>query len=450
MNIQLISEIVRGVWLIGEEYKPPLLSMAKHILDGKMAFEKQDPQPYASYYDDDTSDPNSSLDEAPKILIINLQGVMVKYDQPCGVVGMESLAKTIESARTDDRIIGAIIVGDTPGGSVAGTQTLADSIWQFHNEKPIVGLVNGNVASAGYWALSQCNEIYLSKSLDSVGSIGVMATFFNQSKAMEMIGLEEIKLYSSLSPDKNSIYDRILSSDQAIRQAAITEFDNTVLTPIAKTFHKEVLKSRQHIDKSALTGKVYMSEDAIRLGMADGIKSLSECISRVIELSSKNKSQRNQPSSKNLNSTAMKKREKLASVIGVFELDAEGFASFDENALDSIEQAFVNSSEQLTQVQNSLNTANQRIQALEDTATSLNTTHANEIASRDEEIATLKEQILNLKGTSPTKQLAPSSKSEVTETVSENALESLETELQGMTEDERISYMQSRLEHGNN
>lgn len=450
MNFQLASEIVRGIWLVGEESKPTLLSMAANILSGKMAFEKQTAQPFASYYNEDDQEPSSTVENAPKILVVNLQGVMVKYDQPCGIYGMESIAKTIDSARTDENIIGAIMVGDTPGGSVAGTQTLADSIWNFRKEKPFLGLVNGGVASAGYWAFSQCNEIYLTNSLDSVGSIGVMATLISLLKAMEMQGIEEIKLYSSLSPDKNSIYDRILSSDQATREKAIKEFDETVLTPIAKQFHAEVLRGRPGIDKSTLTGKVYMSAEAISLGMADGIKSFKECLDRVVELSSKSKKANSTNTNKQLNSNAMDKRERLAAAIGgAFELDADGFASFNEQALDSIESALDQAESARATAQMALDAANARIQELEDAATALSSTNQEAISAKDTEIATLKEQVANLKGLTPAKPVKATSKSEVTGETSNDDLEALDKELQGLDESERIKLIQSRLNGSN-
>ena len=450
MNFQLASEIVRGLWLVGEESKPTLLSMAANILSGKMAFEKQTAQPFASFYNEDDQEPSSTVENAPKILVVNLQGVMVKYDQPCGIYGMESIAKTIDAARTDDNIIGAMVVGDTPGGSVAGTQTLADSIWNFRKEKPILGLVNGGVASAGYWAFSQCNEIYFANSLDSVGSIGVMATLLSLLKAMEMQGIEEIKLYSSLSPDKNSIYDRILSSDQATREKAIKEFDETVLTPIAKQFHAEVLRGRPGIDKSTLTGKVYMSAEAISLGMADGIKSFKECLDRVVELSSKSNKANSTNTNKQLNSNAMDKRERLAAAIGgAFELDADGFASFNEQALDSIESALDQAESARATAQKALDAANARIQELEDAATASSSTNQEAISAKDTEIATLKEQVANLKGLTPAKPVTATSKSEVTGETSNDDLEALDKELQGLDESERIKLIQSRLNGSN-
>lgn len=451
MNFQLASEIVRGIWLVGEDSKPTLLSMAANILSGKMAFEKQTAIPFASYYDEDDQDSKSSVGNSPKILVINLQGVMVKYDQPCGVYGMESIAKTIDSARTDDNIIGAMVVGDTPGGSVAGTQTLADSIWNFRKEKPFLGLVNGGVASAGYWAFSQCDEIYLTNSLDSVGSIGVMATLISLLKAMEMQGIEEIKMYSSLSPDKNSIYDRIFSSDQPTREKAIKEFDATVLTPIAKQFHAEVLRGRPGIDKSTLTGKVYMSAEAISLGMADGIKSFKECLDRVVELSSKSRKSNSRNTNKQLNSNAMDKHERLAAAVGgAFELDAEGFASFKEEALDGIENALQALEDAMATAQTALDAATARIQELEEAATAASATHQDAISGKDTEIAGLKEQVANLKGKTPAKSVTPSSKTEVTSTTDSDDLGALDKELQGMDESERISYIQSRLKDGSN
>lgn len=277
-----------------------------------------------------------------------------------------------------------------------------------------------------------------------------MATLISLLKAMEMQGIEEIKLYSSLSPDKNSIYDRILSSDQVTREKAIKEFDETVLTPIAKQFHAEVLRGRPGIDKSTLTGKVYMSAEAISLGMADGIKSFKECLDRVVELSSKSKKANSTNTNKQLNSNAMDKRERLAAAIGgAFELDADGFASFNEQALDSIESALDQAESARATAQMALDAANARIQELEDAATASSSTNQEAISAKDTEIATLKEQVANLKGLTPAKPVTATSKSEVTGETSNDDLEALDKELQGLDESERIKLIQSRLNGSN-
>ncbi len=449
MNFRLASEIIRGVWLVGAEETPTLLSMATNILKGTMAFEKSELVPFASYYDD-TQESSASVSNGPKVMVINLQGVMVKYDQPCGVYGMESIAKTIDEGRLDENIIGAMVVGDTPGGSVAGTQTLADSIWNFRQEKPIVGLVNGNVASAGYWSFSQCTEIYLTNTLDQLGSIGVMATLLKLLKAMEMQGIEEITLYSSLSPDKNSLIDRILSSDKAISEKAKIEFDETLLTPIAKQFHFEVLRGRPNIDKSTLTGKMYMAQDAIALGMAEGIKTFSECLDRVVELASKINKPNSQSKNNQPNSNAMEKRKRLVATVGAFEMDAEGFASFKTEALDSIEVALETSENARATAQTSLDAANARIKEMEDAVSASAGTHQEVISGKDTEIVALKQQVANLKNMTPVKAVVPSSKTEVTGVSENNDLDTLETELQGMSESERVNHIQSRLNHGAN
>lgn len=448
MNFRLASEIIRGVWLVGAEETPTLLSMATNILKGTMAFEKSELVPFASYYDD-TQESSASVSNGPKVMVINLQGVMVKYDQPCGVYGMESIAKTIDEGRLDENIIGAMVVGDTPGGSVAGTQTLADSIWNFRQEKPIVGLVNGNVASAGYWSFSQCTEIYLTNTLDQLGSIGVMATLLKLLKAMEMQGIEEITLYSSLSPDKNSLIDRILSSDKAISEKAKIEFDETLLTPIAKQFHFEVLRGRPNIDKSTLTGKMYMAQDAIALGMAEGIKTFSECLDRIIELSSKQKGKGVKNQSLN-NSNAMKKREKLAAAVGQFEIDAEGYASFKEDSLDALEQSLENAESARSTAQSALDVASARIIELETAASATNQTHIDAITAKDGEISALTTQIANLKGMPPVGAIKRTSQTEVTGIADTNDLEALDKELSGMSEIDRISHLQSLLSNGTN
>ncbi len=75
-----------------------------------------------------------------------------------------------------------------PGGEVDGTQVAATAIREAATKKPVVALIDGLGASAAYWLASQADQIFITDDTTEVGSIGVVATHTDRSRANEMTG----------------------------------------------------------------------------------------------------------------------------------------------------------------------------------------------------------------------------------------------------------------------
>jgi protease-4 len=97
----------------------------------------------------------------------------------------------------------------------------------------------------------------------------------------ESQGIKIHTIYSTLSTEKNKGY----------RDAMKGEYDTILsedLDPFVKMFIADVKAARPNVDESVFKGKTYYAQDALKLGLIDGIKSFDEVVARAFELGQNN------------------------------------------------------------------------------------------------------------------------------------------------------------------
>ena len=177
----ILAEILSGAWLISKErstaYASILLSMLKgesfSDVDSAIARERNRSYVIGAMGDQpqrfgftDTDIPEGS------VAIIPIRSEILKYDQPCGPRGSQSILSDVKSADQNPNIKSIILVVDSPGGQVTGTDLLAEAI--CNSTTPVVAYIEGMAASAAYWIISGASKIIASSDLDRIGSIGTM------------------------------------------------------------------------------------------------------------------------------------------------------------------------------------------------------------------------------------------------------------------------------------
>ena len=283
----ILSEILSGPWLISTErsaaYASVLLSLIKgeNIAEGDSALARERNRPYILAGTGDqrqcfgfsaTSIPNGS------VAVIPIRAEILKYDQPCGPRGTQSLLNDIKAADQNPNISSIVIVIDSPGGQVAGTDLLAEAI--RNSSTPVVAFIDGLAASAAYRIISGASKIIASSDLDRIGSIGTMLMAEDLRPALEQLGVKFHEVYATLSVDKNSDINQVLDGKY-------DQYRENVLDVINAKFLSTVKEYRPDLDDSALTGKIYLAPQAIELGLIDQIGSLEQAIEEAVTLAIK-------------------------------------------------------------------------------------------------------------------------------------------------------------------
>lgn len=272
-TFQLARDIVQGKWLVSNPDR--LLPIARSFLN-KTPVEMEVKAASVTT----VSDSGALPEKAKRVAIIPIHGTMTKYDT-CESYGTTFIAKRLREMADDENVIGIILDIDSPGGSSSAIPPMIEAISHAKAAgKPVYAHVDF-CASAAYWVASQCDAIYMDNDLSEVGSIGAMAVFIDSTAANPTTGEKTIVIYAEESPDKNFAYREALSGRY---EAAKAE-----LKPLVDQFRDAVVAGRPTIHKDqdgVLSGKMFLTADALRLNMADARKTLHETIDAVFALAS--------------------------------------------------------------------------------------------------------------------------------------------------------------------
>ncbi len=126
---------------------------------------------------------------------IPIAGVMLK-EVPCifELFGMQACStadtrEIFEAAVLDEDVTAIVLDIDSPGGSMAGVQELADAVYAARGLKPVTARISDLCASAAYWVASQAETVVANETA-MVGSIGVYSVMEDSSAAFAAHGVK--------------------------------------------------------------------------------------------------------------------------------------------------------------------------------------------------------------------------------------------------------------------
>ena len=147
---------------------------------------------HAGFWDDEPK----TLDECivNGVATVCIHGAMVKRGSWWGT-GIDECSELIENliVRTDVTTI--LLDIDSGGGTVAGTERLADVVFKARETKTVIAVVNEFAGSAALWVASQAERIVIPAS-GSIGSLGVYTLHYDDTKFLaENFGIEKSVVY---------------------------------------------------------------------------------------------------------------------------------------------------------------------------------------------------------------------------------------------------------------
>ena len=299
MSFRTVSAILRGRWLLDKQWAESQLPLVLNLLQGNTAAIIRDgsgetEMPFAinpatmQRHEMYVRTPygikaNPNIPEG-SVCVIPVSGPILKYNGGCGEPGSIERIGWLLDAEQRQNISSVVMLFDSPGGQVDGTQSFANAIKSF--SKPIIGFVDdGMAASAGMWLLSATDEAYASLESDQVGSIGVYTTVVDFKGYFEKEGYKLHEIYAPQSTDKNKDYrDAIAGNyDLLLEDLKIT----------AGTFINAIKANRGDKAKGSIekwsTGKMFYASEATKIGLIHEVKSFEQVISKASWLSKRKK-----------------------------------------------------------------------------------------------------------------------------------------------------------------
>ncbi len=171
----------------------------------------------------------------------------------------------IDAAEKDNSVRGMILAIDSPGGSVAGGESLHDAIARFAARKPVVVTMGGVAASAGYMIAVPAARIFASNAT-LTGSIGVILQSPDVSGLLGKLGIGVDELVSGPLKGQPSVVKPLSPAGRDMLQGVVADLYGQFVDIVATGRHMSPDRVRALAD-----GRPYTGHQAIGLGLIDQI-----------------------------------------------------------------------------------------------------------------------------------------------------------------------------------
>ncbi len=174
----------------------------------------------------------------------------------------------------------AVIVRiNSPGGSPVQAGIVYDEIIRLRQknpEKKLYAVIADVGASGGYYIAAAADEIYVDKA-SIVGSIGVIMSGFGAEELIRKVGIESRTMTAG---DNKAIMDPFAPVSEAHKKHVQSLLNNIHAQFIAAV--KEGRGDRLKEDPSIFSGLFWTGEQAVQLGLADGLGSASRVARDIV------------------------------------------------------------------------------------------------------------------------------------------------------------------------
>ena len=219
--------------------------------------------------DDEEAEPPRLLEIADGLATISIKGPLVNSDSPYlryyGVTGYPEIREALVAAVNDQEVKTVLLDVESGGGQVSGCADTADLIRAVHKVKGVTTF-SDTMASAAYWLGCSGGKVYSGRA-SLVGSIGVIATFTEYSKANEKEGVTVTVIrsgkYKALANQNEPLTAEAKAQIQALTDATYEVFVDHVAEMRGRTY--------EYTDKTMADGQEFIGQAAVDAGLIDGI-----------------------------------------------------------------------------------------------------------------------------------------------------------------------------------
>jgi protease-4 len=183
-----------------------------------------------------------------------------------GIIGNEEkLAEAVDDLADDRQVAALMVVIDSPGGAVSGGEALHDAIARVATRKPVVAVMQGLAASAGYMIAVPAQRIF-ARNATITGSIGVIMEAPEFSGLLDKLGIDVQTLVSGPLKGQPSLSAPMTQAGQAALQSLLMDLYDQFVGMVAQGRHMSVADVRTLAD-----GRAYTGRQALPLHLIDAI-----------------------------------------------------------------------------------------------------------------------------------------------------------------------------------
>ena len=170
------------------------------------------------------------------------------------------------TALAKDGTVPAVIVSiDSPGGSVAGGESLRAALLRVAAAKPVVAVMRGTAASAGYMVALPAARIF-ARDATLTGSIGVILQTGEASGLLSRLGVSAEAITSGPLKDQPSFTRGLTTQGRDYLAGLVADMYDQFVGMVAEARHMDAAQVRALAD-----GRAYTGRQAQKLGLVDEI-----------------------------------------------------------------------------------------------------------------------------------------------------------------------------------
>jgi len=208
------------------------------------------------------------------IALIEISGGLTYRAYSWWTTSYLDIRDSFRAAMADERAEGILFLIDSPGGEVAGLFDLVDEIYHARGTKPIIALADDAAFSAAYAIASAADEIYLPTTAQ-VGSIGVIAIHIDQSGYDKNLGLRYTTIFAGDHKNDYNPHEALKSDAKEVLQAHVDKLYDMLTAIVARN------RCMTQAAVIATQAGFYMGAEAVAAGLADGILSVTDIMTRM-------------------------------------------------------------------------------------------------------------------------------------------------------------------------
>jgi protease-4 len=217
-----------------------------------------------------------------KVAVISLSGPIQSASSGfflgSNVITPESVRTELERAKNDVNVKAIVIQINSPGGSVAASQEIANLLEQV--KKPIVISMSDLAASGGYYISAGADKIVaLPGTL--TGSIGVISEMPNLKGLFDKLGIDMEVFIAGKHKDMYAGFRDLTPEEKVIMQDMTDQLYEEFIQVVAKGRNLSEDKVRE-----LATGQLYTGIQAKELGLVDELGGLQTAIDSAASLAS--------------------------------------------------------------------------------------------------------------------------------------------------------------------
>lgn len=176
------------------------------------------------------------------------------------------LLREIDRVRRDSHVRAVLVVIDSHGGTVAGGEGLYRALRALREAgKPVVAVLGGTAASAGYMVALPAERIF-TREATLTGSIGVLLQSFEVSDLIAQLGLRAETITSGPLKDQPSPFRPLTEEGRAALAAVVDDMYAQFVAMVVANRHMPEEQVRPLADGRVMTGR-----QALAAGLVDEV-----------------------------------------------------------------------------------------------------------------------------------------------------------------------------------